>query len=107
MLVIGCGFTDKEKAVPPDGVTWDQGSRVDVTTPPADGPQDMGPSDTASEGGWVCDEVYYDDLFDECDCGCGIPDPDCGGSGCSEVGCCDTSTCASMGCSFCFEEECL
>jgi WD40 repeat protein len=50
------------------------------------------PDDCVSEGGgaagpgvdpgpglWVCEPSYYD-AGDGCDCGCGIPDPDCGSS---------------------------
>jgi hypothetical protein len=47
-------------------------------------------------GGWTCDPSYYD-AFDGCDCGCGIPDPDCFGGGCSEPGCTDFS------CDYCYD----
>jgi hypothetical protein len=37
---------------------------------------------------WFCDEDRFGD--DECDCGCGAPDPDCeDGGGCTQVGCVD------------------
>lgn len=40
---------------------------------------------------WTCQAYAYLDYY-SCDCGCGIPDPDCGGGGCTEEGC-DVPTC--------------
>jgi hypothetical protein len=38
--------------------------------------------------GWTCNPAWYDSGFvDDCDCGCGIIDPDCGGD--VTVGACD------------------
>lgn len=34
---------------------------------------------------WTCDAARYDD-GDACDCGCGVPDPDCDGGGAAEPG---------------------
>jgi hypothetical protein len=49
----------------------------------------------AAEAGWTCNATRYD-ANDGCDCGCGAPDPDCGGGGCSPAGCaqaaCDRCT---------------
>jgi hypothetical protein len=104
LLLCGCGFTDKDKARPPDlGPTRDQGV-VDVAVDaPVDGPVDVpvecpaAPAD--APGAWICDASYYGD--GSCDCGCGAPDPDCACSGCTGVGCCDPATCASLGCAYC------
>ncbi|MET0387324.1 MAG: hypothetical protein ABW321_15255 [Polyangiales bacterium] len=38
-----------------------------------------------SPSAWTC--TMEEQLDSVCDCGCGIPDPACGGSGCSEAGC--------------------
>ncbi len=35
---------------------------------------------------WTCDYARYGD-GEYCDCGCGIPDPDCGGDGCTDGSC--------------------
>ena len=59
-------------------------------------------SSSSSSGGgagqWECPPAWYEDY--ECDCGCGIPDPDCEGS---------TSSYACYTCSNCSadEEECF
>ncbi|MCY1008573.1 hypothetical protein OV079_24030 [Nannocystis pusilla] len=34
---------------------------------------------------WTCDGARYD-AADGCDCGCGVPDPDCDGGGSAEPG---------------------
>jgi len=44
------------------------------------------------EATWTCDPGYFG-TFDGCDCGCGVPDPDCNDAGCSEPGC-STDVCA-------------
>jgi hypothetical protein len=49
-----------------------------------------------SGGTWTCDPSYYG-ADDGCDCGCGIPDPDCFGAGCTEPGCTDFT------CDFCYD----
>jgi hypothetical protein len=36
--------------------------------------------------GWHCSAAEQFDMYN-CDCGCGVPDEKCGGSGCSEPGC--------------------
>jgi hypothetical protein len=41
---------------------------------------------------WTCNAAYFDDTFDDCDCGCGAMDPDCADAGCSEASC-DTPAC--------------
>jgi hypothetical protein len=99
-LAIGCGFTDKERKPPPEGIF-------------VDGSIDPGTSDAGAEGGgggWICDEEWQNEgSVQYCDCGCGAPDPDCAGGGCSEVGCCNLATCAGIGCVFCGpdQETCL
>jgi hypothetical protein len=47
---------------------------------------------------WVCNPLYYN-TRDGCDCGCGIPDPDCNGAGCAP------SACNATGCAFCHYGE--
>lgn len=49
----------------------------------------------ASQGAWTCDQSHYG-TNDGCDCGCGIPDPDCTGAGCTQGSCRDSS------CSHCY-----
>lgn len=39
-----------------------------------------------SDGGLTCNSEYYG-IDGLCDCGCGVPDPDCGSGGCTEAGC--------------------
>lgn len=39
---------------------------------------------------WQCDPGMYGGS-DGCDCGCGFPDPDCDGMGCTSAGCTDTT----------------
>jgi hypothetical protein len=46
--------------------------------------------------GWTCDPTFYDG-YDGCDCGCGIPDPDCG------WGSCETPGCYVTGCEYCWD----
>jgi len=49
--------------------------------------------------GWTCDPFYYNTGYvNDCDCQCGIPDPDCGGEGCLEPGCYDAA------CNFCYDD---
>ncbi len=43
---------------------------------------------------WVCNPLFYN-TRDGCDCGCGIADPDCDGTGCAAPGC------SAAGCAFC------
>jgi hypothetical protein len=47
-----------------------------------------GGSTTPAPTGWVCTAAWYG-TDDGCDCGCGIPDPDCAGGGCIAPGCDD------------------
>ncbi|MEW5848081.1 MAG: hypothetical protein AB2A00_04675 [Myxococcota bacterium] len=53
---------------------------------------------TSSGGpeGWTCDPAYYGD--EECDCGCGVADSDCGGAGCTMPG-----ACADTACAYCYD----
>jgi hypothetical protein len=53
--------------------------------------------DCSEEDVWLCDPAYYGD--GECDCGCGIPDSDCVGGGCTTTGCFDEE------CVHCFAEN--
>ena len=47
-------------------------------------------------------EMNFYNANDGCDCGCGIPDPDCGGSGCAPTLCwMDDDT----GCDYCFDDD--
>jgi hypothetical protein len=46
---------------------------------------------------WTCGDAKKSD--GQCDCGCGIPDPDCLGSGCSAPGCRTTACDTRNGCS--------
>jgi hypothetical protein len=46
---------------------------------------------------WLCQQAYYG-TGDYCDCGCGIPDPDCDTAGCSPPGCFDEA------CGYCWAE---
>jgi len=108
-LAAGCGFTDKARELPPDlgpldGRTISDDSAPDA--PPDDGPTD-GPTDGATDGAtdgvppaWICDPGYYGDGLD-CDCACGVADPDCAGQGCSTVGCCSETTCVAAECLYC------
>ena len=53
-------------------------------------PEDAGcdvPRDLGAPGElvWLCSPVRYADGV--CDCGCGVPDPDCCGAGCDESDC--------------------
>ncbi len=45
---------------------------------------------------WSCDPSF-NGAGDGCDCGCTVPDPDCGGLGCSTPGCIDTD------CGYCWD----
>lgn len=48
---------------------------------------------------WTCDGEFYDDIFDECDCGCGVLDPDCADATvasceyCNDFGSCNAALC--------------
>ena len=90
-LAVGCGFTDKDRTPPPDGVSVDGSGNT--------GSRDAGP-DEGGGGGWQCDPSWYEDA-EFCDCGCGLADPDCGTDGCAAIDCCTPASCASMGCVFC------
>lgn len=46
---------------------------------------------------WTCNVFYYGGA-DECDCGCGVVDPDCESGGCSGSGC------WAPGCVYCYAE---
>ena len=48
----------------------------------------------AAPAGWTCNPAYYG-ANDGCDCGCGVPDPDCGCAGCTGGGC------VAPGCDYC------
>ncbi len=53
---------------------------------------DLGGADVACVGGtvWTCPPQHYDEGASQyCDCGCGKPDPDCGGGGCTQPECYD------------------
>jgi hypothetical protein len=51
--------------------------------------------------GWTCDPQYYDTgLADDCDCGCGIIDPDCPNSQAASCDYCDAGSCANDGTTF-------
>jgi hypothetical protein len=55
---------------------------------------DQGGVDIACEGGsvWTCPPQHYDEGSPQyCDCGCGKPDPDCGGGGCTDPECYDSA----------------
>jgi hypothetical protein len=41
---------------------------------------------------WTCNLSHYG-TNDGCDCGCGVPDPDCGANGCTDKGCLETDQC--------------
>ena len=66
-----------------------------------DGVCDAGEASTCKAdcgaAGWLCDMAYYG-TSDGCDCGCGIPDPDCSGLGCSAPGCSDSA------CEYCWDK---
>ncbi len=53
---------------------------------------DTPPPDVPS--GWTCEQFFYADQL--CDCGCGVTDPDCAGSGCT------ASDCSTPACEFCW-----
>jgi hypothetical protein len=56
-------------------------------------------ADTDADG-WTCASSYYA-AGDGCDCGCGIPDPDCAsGVGCTTADCCSSGSCG--GCNYCW-----
>ncbi len=47
--------------------------------------------------GWTCNSTYYND--GDCDCGCGVQDPDCATALVADcVYCSDTGSCSSVGC---------
>lgn len=60
----------------------------------------------AANGGWVpcalpawtCDATELDDANNFCDCGCGAPDPDCLGRGCT------TASCRAQSCDRCHDD---
>lgn len=57
-------------------------------------PADFCPPDVPDD--WTCNPFFFG-TDDGCDCGCGIPDPDCSGAGCSAAGC------TAAGCDFCYD----
>lgn len=48
------------------------------------------------DGEWTCDETRYAD-GNTCDCGCGLPDPDCMRSSLTVVGCSASQVCSRLG----------
>jgi hypothetical protein len=106
-LLVGCGFTDRQRERPGDLGVGPDGPADAARDQPADGPTDTGPpecllvdaGDSGVPAGWVCDPSVYGE--GECDCGCGVADPDCGGQGCCAEGCCDPATCFALGCLYC------
>jgi len=49
--------------------------------------------------GWTCHPTYYDDFDDACDCGCGVPDPDCTNTSRSACDICDSDgSCSTTPC---------
>ncbi|MFZ9888614.1 MAG: hypothetical protein ACO3JL_14035, partial [Myxococcota bacterium] len=46
--------------------------------------------DATVPAAWTCDEAYYDDDLDICDCGCGVLDPDCADA---TLAACDVRNC--------------
>lgn len=48
---------------------------------------------------WTCDPADLDDANDFCDCGCGAPDPDCRGRGCTGA------SCKAQACDRCHDES--
>ena len=73
-------------------------SLVARTTPPParDAVVDQAPLPFAEAEAWTCNLAFLG-TRDGCDCGCGAPDPDCGGLGCAEPGCVDAA------CAFCYD----
>jgi hypothetical protein len=47
--------------------------------------------------GWRCGPEYYSDGFN-CDCGCGVPDPDCAGTTPNYCSSCPEGSCANFNC---------
>jgi hypothetical protein len=80
----GCGAPDPDCA----GGCTDPG----CSDPACDYCHDQGGADVACAGGsvWTCPPQHYDEGASQyCDCGCGKPDPDCGGGGCTQPECYD------------------
>jgi len=65
--------------------------------PPASEPVvDAAPLPFEAAEAWTCNLAFLG-TEDGCDCGCGAPDPDCAGLGCTEPGCADAA------CAFCYD----
>jgi hypothetical protein len=82
----GCGVADPDcdnPALPVHGCTT-RGATCDATS-------------TCTGGGtWTCAELNYQDGH-LCDCGCGVPDPDCKLAGAPVHGCARGEVCSSAG----------
>jgi hypothetical protein len=82
----GCGAPDPDCA----GGCTDPG----CSDPACDYCHDQGGADVACVGGsvWMCPPQHYGEGSPQyCDCGCGKPDPDCGGGGCTDPACYDSA----------------
>ena len=103
-LAASCGSSGGSSS---DPGTRDGATEIDapLDSAPADAsPADLGPTPDLGPdvppAGWICNLFYYGDGFD-CDCGCGVDDPDCAGAGCADASCCDDTSCFPAGCDYC------
>jgi hypothetical protein len=99
---------DPDSGSGPDGDTdSDSDSDTESETESESGGGWGGDSDTDADSDadavipadWTCCEWWYAD--GECDCGCGVADPDCA-PGCTEDLCCEE---ADFGCDWCWASE--
>jgi hypothetical protein len=84
---------------------WDGQAGPDGGGGDAGGGGDTDDGGDPDEGGvpdaWTCPQQYYD-ADDGCDCGCGVVDPDCGGTSsdlceyCTEAGSCALDSCSEI-----------
>jgi hypothetical protein len=55
---------------------------------------------TVVPAAWTCDPVWYDEVTANCDCGCGVVDPDCADATVASCQFCDSLSCANDGTTF-------
>jgi len=74
---------------PPQQYVPDRGDSATPDARRAPGERRGGEAEAAGDSlppHWQCNPLYYN-TRDGCDCGCGIPDPDCNDQGCATPGC--------------------
>jgi hypothetical protein len=92
----GCGAPDPDCK----DATLDSCDSCDGGCAHADCPSSIDPDDNSVcyvPPGWTCGDFNYGDQF--CDCGCGVPDPQCGDATLASCDFCTSSSCtAGYGC---------